>query len=243
MAILRAVFFDAAGTLFDTRQPVGQTYARLAREFGLEVSDAVVTAGFRRAFGNSPELAFGTGGHSKAELRNFERAWWKAVVARTFEGLGVFPRFDDFFETLFAFFANPTNWQLKPEATAALHRLKEKGLGLGVISNFDSRLYRILETLELKPLFDSITISSEAGFAKPRREVFEMALAKHRLQPAEAMHVGDSVRLDFEAAAAVGMSAVLVDPGLDGPVSIEDRRARICSLAYLKEVTQVLHSA
>ena len=242
MAVLRAVFFDAAGTLFDTRRPVGQSYARLAREFGLEVSDAAVTNGFRRAFGNSPELAFGKG-RSPTELRNLERAWWKAVVARTFEGLGVFPRFDDFFEALFAFFANPTNWQLKPEATAALRRLKERGLGLGVISNFDSRLYRILETLELNPLFDSITISSEAGFAKPRREVFEVALARHRVRPAEALHVGDSVRLDFDAAAAVGMSAVLVDPGLDGPVCIEDRKARIRSLAYLKEVTQVLHSA
>jgi len=242
MAILRAVFFDAAGTLFDARQPVGGTYARLAREFGLEVSDAAVTAGFGRAFGNSPELAFGKG-HSEAQLRNLERAWWKAVVARTFEGLGDFPRFDDFFDALFAFFADPKHWQVDREAVTALHRLKERGLALGVISNFDFRLYQILEDLELKPHFDSITISSQAGFAKPRREVFDAALAKHGLRPAEALHVGDSVRLDFKAAAAVGMSAALVDPELASPVSVEDRRARIRSLAYLKEVTQVLDSA
>jgi putative hydrolase of the HAD superfamily len=242
MAILRAVFFDAAGTLFDARRPVGQTYARLAREFGLDVSDAAVTAGFRRAFGASPGLAFGQG-HSEAHLRALERAWWKTVVARTFEGLGFFPRFDDFFETLFAFFADPAHWQVDPEAAATLHRLRERGLQLGVISNFDFRLYQILEALELIPHFDSVTISSQAGFAKPRREVFEAALAKHGLRPAEALHVGDSVRLDFEAAAAVGMSAALVDPGLDGPLSIEDRKARIRSLAYLKEVTQVLDSA
>ena len=165
------------------------------------------------------------------------------MVARTFEELGDFPRFDDFFETLFAFFADPKHWQVDREATAALRRLKERGLRLGVISNFDFRLYQILEDLELKPHFDSITISSQAGFAKPRREVFEAALAKHGLRPAEALHVGDSVRLDFEAAAAVGMSAALVDRGLASPVSIEDRRARIRSLAYLKEVTQVLDSA
>ena len=242
MAMLRAVFFDAAGTLFDARQPVGGTYARLAREFGLEVSDAAVTAGFRRAFSNSPELAFGKG-HSETQLRNLERAWWKAVVAQTFEGLGDFPRFDVFFETLFAYFADPKHWEVDPEAPATLHRLKEEGLQLGVISNFDFRLYQILEALELKPHFDSITISSQAGFAKPRREVFDAALAKHGLRPAEALHVGDSVRLDFEAAAAVGMSAALLDPGLAGPVSMEDRRARIRSLAYLKEVTQVLDSA
>src|SRR5215469_251768 len=242
MTALRAVFFDAAGTLFDARQPVGETYARLAREFGLDVSGGAVTAGFRRAFSSSPELAFGRG-HSESQLRNLEQAWWKAVVARTFEGLGDFPRFDDFFEALFAFFADPTHWVVDREAKGTLHRLKDQGLQLGVISNFDFRLYQILEALELKPHFDSITISSQAGFAKPRREVFEAALAKHGLLPAEALHVGDSVRLDFEAAAAVGMSAALLDPGLAGPVSIEDRRARIRSLAYLKEVTQVLGSA
>jgi putative hydrolase of the HAD superfamily len=242
MAILRVVFFDAAGTLFDARQPVGTTYARLAREFGLDASDAAVTAGFRRAFTNSPELAFGKG-HSEAQLQSLERAWWKEVVARTFEGLGDFPRFDDFFEALFGFFADPTHWVVDPEASGALHRLKEQGLQLGVISNFDSRLYQILDALELKPHFDSITISSRAGCAKPRRELFEAALAKHGLRPGEALHVGDSVRLDFEAAAAVGMSAALLDAGLAGPVSIEDRRARIRSLAYLKEVTQILGSA
>src|SRR6516164_1408210 len=137
MAMLCAVFFDAAGTLFDARQPVGGTYARLAREFGLEVSDAAVTAGFRRAFSNSPELAFGKG-HSETQLRNLERAWWRAVVARTFKGLGVFAQFDDFFEALFTFFGDPKHWEVVPEAAAALHRLKEQGLKLGVISNFDS---------------------------------------------------------------------------------------------------------
>jgi len=242
MTVLRAVFFDAAGTLFDARQPVGETYARLACEFGLDVSGAAVTAGFRRAFSCSPELAFGRG-HSESQLRNLEQAWWKAVVARTFEGLGDFPRFDDFFEALFAFFADPTHWAVDREAKGTLHRLKDQGLQLGVISNFDFRLYQILEALELKPHFDSITISSQAGFAKPRREIFETALAKHGLRPAEALHVGDSVPLDFEAAAAVGMSAALVDPGSAGPVSVEDRRAQIRSLAYLKEVTQVLDSA
>jgi putative hydrolase of the HAD superfamily len=157
--------------------------------------------------------------------------------------LGDFPRFDDFFEALFAFFADPEHWEIDPEASATLHRLKQQGLQLGVISNFDFRLYQILEALDLRPHFDSITISSQAGFAKPRREVFEAALAKHGVRPAEALHVGDSVRLDFEAAAAVGMSAALLEPRLGGPVSIEDRRARIRSLAYLKEVTQVLDSA
>ncbi len=242
MATLRAVFFDAAGTLFDAREPVEHTYARIAREFGLGASDEAVTAGFRRAFGQAPELAFGPG-RSHAELRQMERDWWRAVVAKSFEGLGQFADFDAFFEALFAFFANPAHWRADPEALPMLRRLKDRGMQLGVISNFDYRLYEILENLGLKSVFDSITISSEAGYAKPRREVFAAAMARHGVRPDEAMHVGDSRHLDFEASYAAGMTAVLVDPALDARPDLTDRKARIRSLAYLKEVTQVLGSA
>ncbi len=242
MAGLRAVFFDAAGTLFDAREPVGRTYARIAREHGLDASDDAVAAGFRRAFGAAPELAFGPG-RRPAELRRMERDWWRAVVARSFEGLGRFTNFDAFFEALFAFFADPAHWRADPEALPVLSRLKDSGLRLGVISNFDYRLYEILENLGLKQHFDSITISSEAGYAKPRREVFAAAMAKHGVEPGAAIHVGDSPHLDFQASYAAGMTAVLLDPGLDAESSITDRKARIRSLAYLKEVTQVLVSA
>jgi putative hydrolase of the HAD superfamily len=239
MPELRAAFFDAAGTLFDAREPVGGTYARLAREFGLHASDEAVSAGFRRAFGNAPELAFGPGVPA-ADLRRREREWWRAVVARSFEGLGLFRDFDAFFEALFAYFADPAHWRVDPEALPMLHRLKDRGLKLGVISNFDYRLYKILENLELKSLFDSITISSEAGYAKPRPEVFLAALKVHGIQPEHAIHVGDSPHLDFEAAHAVGMGAVLLDCKMQGGTAIKDRKARIRSLAYVNEVTQVL---
>ena len=90
-----------------------------------------------------------------------------------------------------------------------LQRLKDDGLKLGVISNFDYRLYRILDGLDLTRYFDSITISSEAGFAKPRREVYDAALARAGVTARDAMHVGDSEHLDFAPAAALGMAAVL----------------------------------
>jgi putative hydrolase of the HAD superfamily len=242
MANLRAVFFDAAGTLFNAREPVGYTYTRIAREFGVDASEEAVTAGFHRAFGQAPELAFGTG-RSAAELRQKEREWWRATVARSFEGLGEFDDFQAFFDALFGYFANPEHWKAETEAEPLLRILKERGFSLGVISNFDYRLYEILEKLHLKSFFDSITISSEAGFAKPRREVFAAALARHRIRPGEAVHVGDSPLLDFEASYAAGMTAVLVDPKLEGTASIKDGMARIRSLAYLNEVTQVFESA
>ena len=74
--LITAVFFDAAGTLFEPREPIGRTYARLARDFGLEASEEAVAASFRHAFGAAPGLAFGLG-LRPAELRRLEREWWR----------------------------------------------------------------------------------------------------------------------------------------------------------------------
>src|SRR5277367_4902132 len=203
--MITAAFFDAAGTLFEAREPIGRTYARLARQFGLEASEDAVAASFRRAFGAAPGLAFGLG-LRRDELRRLERHWWRDRVGETFAPLGNFRDFDAYFDALFSYFANPDSWIADLEAAPMLQRLKDDGLKLGVISNFDYRLYRILDGLDLTRYFDSITISSEAGYAKPRREVFDAALARTGVTVRDAMHVGDSEHLDFEPAAALGMA-------------------------------------
>ena len=152
--MLKALFFDAAGTLFEAREPVGHTYARIARQHGLIADDAVVSAGFRRAFASTPGLAFGPG-HRADEIRRLEREWWYGLVRRSFEGLGEFDSFDAFFDELFAYFGEPANWVPLPDARSVLQRLKDTDLKLGIISNFDHRLYRILDGLDLRPFFDT----------------------------------------------------------------------------------------
>jgi len=237
--LIRAAFFDAAGTLFETREPVGRTYARLARQFGLDAPEDTVAASFRRAFGAAPGLAFGPG-HGHEELRRLEREWWRDRVGETFAPLGKFTEFDAYFEALFAYFADPGHWVADLEAAPMLQRLKHDGIKLGVISNFDYRLYRILDGLDLIRYFDSITISSEVGYAKPRREVYEAALSRAGVTAHDAMHIGDSEQLDFAPAAAIGMAAVLIDrEDRQAAPSVAGRTARICSLASIPQVAQV----
>ena len=240
--MIRAAFFDAAGTLFEAREPIGRTYARLARDFGLDTPEDAVAASFRRAFGEAPGLAFGLGLRHD-EIRRLERQWWRQRVAETFAPLGKFPDFDTYFDALFAYFANPDHWIADVEAAPMLQRLKADGLKLGVISNFDFRLYRILDGLDLTRFFDWITISSEVGYAKPRREVYDAALARAGMTVHEAMHVGDSEHLDFAPATALGIAAVLIDRENQAAPSIAGRTARICSLASVTEVAQVFDLA
>jgi len=237
--MILAVFFDAAGTLFEPREPVGRTYARLARQFGLDASEDTVAASFRRVFASAPAPAFGPG-HGHDELRRMEREWWRRRVRETFAPTGTWPGFNAYFDALFAYFADPDHWIADVEAAPMLQRLKNDGLKLGVISNFDYRLYRILDGLGLTRYFDSITISSEAGYAKPRREVYEAALSRAGAPAQDAMHIGDSEHLDFAPAAAIGMAAVLIDrANQQAAPSIAARTARIRSLASIPEVAQV----
>jgi putative hydrolase of the HAD superfamily len=237
--ILRVVFFDAAGTLFAPREPVGESYAALARRFGVDAGAAAVDVAFRRAFHASPALAFGPG-HSASELRQLGRQWWREVVSATFAGLGTFSDFDSYFTALFDFFADPAHWVPDPAAAPLLSHLKGRGLGLGIISNFDHRLYGILDELGLATYFDSVTISSEAGYAKPSPKLFAAALGKHLAAASESLHVGDSENLDMHGAAALGMAAALLDRGRELPDEVIGRYAWVASLASVPEVVEIL---
>jgi putative hydrolase of the HAD superfamily len=239
MPPIKAIFFDAAGTLFETREPVGETYARLARAYGIDASAEIVDAGFRCSFRNAAPLAFGPG-RGTDELRRLERDWWRGLVAKTFARIGQFADFEVYFNVLFDFFADPANWVADPEAPPILRTLREYGLIVGVISNFDYRLYRILDGLGLGRWFDSVTISSEAGFAKPSPRIFQAALERHQLAPEEALHVGDSGHLDVAGASAAGVAAVLLNHRLKDPFRIEGRTGEISSLREMLNAIEFL---
>lgn len=206
---IKAVFFDAAGTLFTVRGSVGEVYARLAHEHGKEVAIQDLEARFRRCFTTTPPMAFP--GARPQELPGLERQWWQDLVQDVFAPLGPFPQIAPYFDALFAYFARPEAWKLYPETVETLTALKARGLYLGIISNFDSRLFDLLDGLGIAHFFDPVVISTQAGSAKPAVEIFTQALAYHALRADEALHVGDSLQADIAGAKAAGLAAVLVD--------------------------------
>jgi putative hydrolase of the HAD superfamily len=211
---IKAVFFDAAGTLITPVRPVGQTYTLLAKNYGVEVSSFEISERFRTCFAASPPLTFGP--VSTESIEQLERDWWKKLVHCVFQPLGRFEQFDPFFTELFSYFARPEAWTLYPDVLETLSALQERGLALDVISNFDSRLIDILEGLGMAGCFDEVFISSRVGHAKPERQIFQTALKRHNLAPGEAMHVGDSEENDLYGAANAGLLGVLIDRSASG---------------------------
>ena len=103
---------------------------------------------------------------------------------------------------------------LNPEAEPMLRRLKEDfpWIKIGLISNAGrsaGTYSRILESLGIRKYFDSLVISCEVGFLKPRPEIFEHAVKSLSVEPSEVLHIGDSFRADAAGAVSFGMNAAL----------------------------------
>ena len=221
---MRVVFFDAAGTLFHVKGSVGQIYLDHAVKYGVNVSQDLLQQGFQRAFADAPPMAFSVS--DPKQIKACERLWWFDVVHNVFYRAGMFEGFDQYFDEVFTYFSGPEAWTLYPETMTTLQALEQRGLELGVISNFDSRLYEILVGLGIDRFFDSVTISSVAGVAKPSPQIFQRALTKHQAAASEALHVGDSLREDVQGAAAAGLKALLLQRELEPALVSGDETIR-----------------
>lgn len=214
---LKVVFFDAAGTLFHITGSVGEVYVSYAGKYGFPQtpeSRAAVEAAFRRAFSDAPPPIFAVSDH--AEIKRCERLWWFDIVHAVFYRVGMFDGFDEYFGEVFQAFEGASHWTLYPETIRTLKVLRAGGAELGIISNFDTRLFNVLRGLELTDCFDTVTIPGLTRAAKPSARIFRAALEKHAVDPDEAVHVGDSQQDDVEGAAAAGMTGVWLDRGSRG---------------------------
>ncbi|ELS02019.1 haloacid dehalogenase superfamily protein, subfamily IA, variant 3 with third motif having DD or ED,haloacid dehalogenase superfamily enzyme, subfamily IA,REG-2-like HAD hydrolase, subfamily IA [Xenococcus sp. PCC 7305] len=204
----KVIFFDAVGTLFGIKGGVGEIYAAIALNHGVSVAAEEIDRAFRQSFAAAEPLAFKH--KSPKTITEQEFYWWKKVVIATFveaKALNNFTDFDLFFEELYVYFSTEKPWFIYPEVINVLNNWQQKQVPLGIISNFDTRIYNLLKLLELEHYFDSITISSEVGAAKPEPKIFNTALASYSCQPEQAWYIGDSFTEDYQGAKQIGMQA------------------------------------
>lgn len=206
--MIRAVTFDAAGTLIAPREPVATTYARIAGAHGIAADPPTLDAGFRRAFRAAPPMAFPGSGPN--EIPRLERRWWRAVVADTLGPIAAAqPSFDACFDALFAHYACAAAWTLFADVPPALRGLRDRGLRIGVVSNFDGRLPGLLAGLGVAA--DAVVWSTRASAAKPARAIFAAAASALGVPLDQLCHVGDDVEADVRGAEAAGARAIHVD--------------------------------
>jgi putative hydrolase of the HAD superfamily len=200
--MVRAVFLDALGTLVELEPP----WISLRGRVPPEVSDERLVAALRAEMAYYRDHAHeGRDESSLGELR--ERC--AAIVS---EKLGVEISVDELVDSI--------RFSAYPDVPPALAGLRERGLSLVAVSNWDCALPRVLERVGLDGMLDGTVTSAGAGARKPDPAIFEPALELAGCEPAEAVHVGDTAAEDVEGARAAGIRPLLLDrDGGEGDIS------------------------
>jgi putative hydrolase of the HAD superfamily len=207
--LIRAVLFDAGGTLLHADPPFEEVYARVFTEDGARFSQDELRAALGAAWlelqREKPDDRYG-GVSGEVEF-------WREFVQRTRRRLGSGDLSESAFARLAAHFQQPESWALYPDSVPTLEALAAQGLALAIVSNWDSQLPRLLELRGLAAFFQVVSVSAIEETGKPGREIFLRTCKRLSIAPADALHVGDSLRDDFEGARGAGLSALLLDRG------------------------------
>jgi putative hydrolase of the HAD superfamily len=108
---------------------------------------------------------------------------------------------------------------------------------LGIISNFYGNLDHVCLETGLAPLMSVLIDSACVGFMKPDPRIFQAALTQLRLDPQEAVFVGDSLPRDMKGAKGLGIPHIwLVSDRSGSLVSCCPDDLTIKSLSDLREI-------
>lgn len=204
---IRAIYFDAVGTLIHPEPGVAVVYAEAARRFGSRHGAEEILKRFRKAFA-AQEAVDRAAGWITSEQRERER--WRQIVGHVLDDAAD-PA--GCFEFLYGHFAMPQAWRCDEEAVELFESLAARGYRLGLASNYDHRLHELVRGLGALQRLTHVAISSEVGFRKPAPEFFQYMCRQMGLEASQITYVGDDPVNDYAGASAAGLRGVLFDRG------------------------------
>jgi putative hydrolase of the HAD superfamily len=215
----KAVFFDVDFTLiYPGPMFQAQGYQALCARHGVDVDPALFTSAVARATrllaNDAQEFIY-----NPQIFIDFTNE-----VIRGMGGAGA--GIDTCSRVIYDEWAACQHFSLYDDVPEALHTLHEAGILIGLISNTHRCLASFQSHFELDGLIAAAVSSSEHGYMKPHRSIFEAGLKLVGVDnPVEAVMVGDSPLHDIEGARRAGLRAVLVSrsgltvpPAADVPV-------------------------
>jgi putative hydrolase of the HAD superfamily len=203
---VRAVVFDAVGTVIHPEPPAPVLYAEVGRRFGSKRTPEEIKLRFVAAFGHEETIDYAEGLRTN-EAREVER--WRRIVRHVFDDLA---DADACFEELFEHFSRPEAWRCDADVTETAEALAQQGYALGLASNYDHRLRSVVAGFRVLSGLQHVIISSEVGWRKPAPPFFVALCQAFRLPAEQILYVGDDPANDYEGARTAGLQAVLFDP-------------------------------
>lgn len=113
-------------------------------------------------------------------------------------------------EQLYARLVSAECWEPYPDTTHALHRLREAGIPVAVVSNIAWDIREVFSRYGVRHLVDEFILSYVEGVIKPEPLMFTEACKRIGVQPDEVLMVGDSQVADG-GAAALGAEVAIVE--------------------------------
>jgi REG-2-like HAD superfamily hydrolase len=225
----RAVFLDAGDTILSPHPSFAEVFVEVMRDHGHGLEARQVDEAFEEIAPFFVEILEKTGYTTWSTSPEISRNFWGTVYATAFEHLSIDDPGGRMASALYERFTRYESYRLFPDALPALNVMREGGLALGLISNFEEWLEGMLTDWDVAHLFDVLMISGKEGIEKPDPKMFEIAAERVGADPKHSVHVGDHPVLDVEAAESVGMTGVLIDrrgrfPDFEGKriTSLED---------------------
>ncbi|MGH8795124.1 MAG: HAD-IA family hydrolase [Stackebrandtia sp.] len=202
--------FDFQGTLAQLESPE-RSVELAARQCGIELPPyrAVVLGDALGALGWP-----GSGLPAKV-TPSFARAWAdrdlsqdahrEAYVALASQTSGAF---EGFAEAVYERLREPDGWVAYPDAIPALEALRRDNVPTALVSNIGFDMRPVARHLGFDHLIDHWVLSYEIRRCKPEPVIFREACIRLRVDPEEALMVGDS--LDDAAAKELGCRVYLL---------------------------------
>jgi putative hydrolase of the HAD superfamily len=214
MARYPIVLFDVGETLVGPSDSYGAVYHRVLTGLGVELDKGLLERCIREAAAAiARHIPPGT--DRFAHFDGGEWEFWRRFVADVFHratGRAAEPGFvRRALDRLWEAFGQTSAWHVYDDSVPTLDELRRNGARLGVVSNWDSRLPRLLELLGLADYFDTVAVSHIEGVEKPDPTIFHRALERLGGEAREALHVGNVPELDVAGARAAGIDGILLD--------------------------------
>jgi HAD superfamily hydrolase (TIGR01549 family) len=188
-----AVLFDWGDTLFESPH-APSVILEHARSQKIPMDRETAEAIWRELWeaGKTPEE------HAKGRdlSRVAHRQVWTGLFQRANERL---PGID---EVLYERVMDASAWKPYPDTALTLRSLRSREIRIGVVSNHAFDLRPFFREFGLADYIDAYALSYEIGVAKPSRRIFIEACRMLRVEPVNALMVGDDAVSDGGASAA-----------------------------------------
>ncbi|MBS1724437.1 MAG: HAD-IA family hydrolase [Armatimonadetes bacterium] len=208
---VRAVTFDCAQTLLAVDWKPAALAIECAKRLGLPVDDWTHGNAYdqllRKAWPAFVEMNL-TRDEDASDLfwRELTQAWCRECG---FEPATASDLYDTAERLIYG---RPSSvFALYDDVIPCLTALRERGIKMAIVSNWDISLHKAVRSYGLAPFFDKVVASMEEGIEKPDPRIFKIALDALGIDPLECVHVGDNPLDDLAGARRAGMKAFVID--------------------------------